>query len=85
VYSENVQKFQTECRLQLAKRIFIDGGFGRIVGMLQASPDLQAASHFFVFLLHCVGTISRAGAKSKEVVLSLLILRDHLSYACDYV
>jgi len=58
VYSENLQKLQTEYLLQLAKRIFIDGGFGRIVGKLQASQDSLAASHLFAFLLHCVRIIS---------------------------
>jgi hypothetical protein len=57
MYSENVQIFQTEYRLQLANRKLIDGGFGRIVGKLQASPDSLAASHFFVYLLYCAGKI----------------------------
>ena len=49
VYSQNIQKFQTEYRSQLVKRIFIDGGFGRIVGKLQGSPDSLEASLYLLW------------------------------------
>ena len=67
-------------------RMFLDGAFGRIGGKLQASPHSLAASYFFlVFLFNVLGQYQERARNGKVVVLSLVILRKHLCYACVYV
>ena len=59
--------------------------FGRIVGKLQVSPDSLEASHFFVFSFIVLEQQHKRARENREFVLSVLILRDHLYYACVYV
>jgi len=64
--------------LKRGKGKFMDGGFGRIGGKLQISPDSLAGSYYFTFYPSIVlRQYQERLLQSNVVVLSLVILRDH--------
>jgi hypothetical protein len=60
--------------LRIAKRIFTDGGFGRIGGMLQANKNFLADSYFFYISSFIVlGQTEQQAPETQKVVLCVLV------------
>jgi hypothetical protein len=66
-------------------RVFKNIWFSIFDGRLQASPDSIAASHFSFIPFIMLEQFKELAREDKEVVLSLVILRDRLYYGYVYV
>jgi len=72
-------------RTKRATRIFMDGGFDRIVESFKRARYAKSVTFFSFFFFTVLEKFQENRRKGKEDVLSLLILRDHLCYARIYI